>query len=72
MAWFPIARALIEMSYADLPASMGKPCIDFDTPYREHSTSFRRTEAADSHDVVEVAPVRPIKPSSGSRSSVVV
>jgi hypothetical protein len=24
MAWFPIARALIKMSYANLPASMGK------------------------------------------------
>jgi hypothetical protein len=26
MAGFPIVRASIEMSYADLPASMGKPC----------------------------------------------
>ena len=35
MAWFSIPRALIEMSYGDLLASMGKSCIDFDTPYRE-------------------------------------
>jgi hypothetical protein len=28
MAWFPIARPLIKMSYANLPASMAKPRAD--------------------------------------------
>jgi hypothetical protein len=27
MPWFPIARASIEMSYAGLPPSMGKPLV---------------------------------------------
>jgi hypothetical protein len=30
MAWFPIARALIKMSYANLPASMGTPRADLE------------------------------------------
>jgi hypothetical protein len=37
MVRLPIARTFVEMSYADLPASMGKPCAEFETALaREH------------------------------------
>jgi hypothetical protein len=36
MAWFPIARALIKMSYANLPASMDKPRADLEWTLPAH------------------------------------